>query len=1488
MRSDNELEEYSRGRVYSVEENEDTGEAKLNGRLRLNTENSVKELAHKYKSNMYSGDMGGMAAYATMDSDTEEEEAYVSPTSGKIRKRPSRDEEWEERKTETGRVYFVDKKSGRTTLTEKELAKSLRGQALSDYDKIQAQIDAEAAAKWTEEWDTEKARPFWHNEATKEYTWVNPDADMFNDWEEKWDPQSQRHYWHNNRTRSSTWTSPFVESKIDQPPDRVDEQINEVDKRLLCYFFYEKHNPLKTSTLPDILEDYRDSEEVLMNSLLQKYRLEKAEWLDIIKTIKRNPNRAKAAMSLLGIPDPDQPVEPELVPDSDWVERWDTASQRPYWSNQKTGESSWVCPNPVSSWEEKYDAKTLKSYWESTKTKRLTWTNPNPVTSAAPLNLQSLEAHNKAIDDKVQQALFMNERAQLTGSPTHDDRPMSPREMGLPPPPPPPPAPPGPPPPPEDDEVGGGRHYTESVISSVLTSGDGSRYSPSQYDHLSARDKARQLKREKLWEGMTRQKRNTIVSSSGRRSRTFSEAASQRHSTGEQANDPLHSYFHQGHTAEHIPDLERPSAHKMKRMSLLYEGKERDVDNAPVKYDNRNLDFGEDGSLSFAKYASVAALPPPSPPPMSPQGDAGDSFTTDGFNESMNIDETPQKQNRNKDNMSLGAYFSAKKNPTLEAEFLEAPVPINPFEKLEEKLVERKNEYTRLRTILDNKTAKNAALLENLLFKIYKLNQAPQDEVHVNAVKDQGLVEKEGLEKFNAEGKVKKAGQTRSAIKQRRRSSAKLQMRKDEQEAKEKKDKRFRPDVVQEQAKKRRSLSGRTHTPDVTHQKSPTNSGGPEPFTKHWSAQPAPWEKGGADYHPNDPPPDYDDRFIRPRFFNEGKGLTKEQLERRINKYRGNGSWAGREPKGRGMSYFDNMESLDNIFSFEKRKRERLESDILSVDKSEIEHALEMGKKLYEEEFGEGSKYGKSLFLVETLQNADKAVSKAIKERLKAAKKREKEEREARIHQRDRLDSYYHATSPQHFENTTTKTWVEKKRGEDLVMLELAKKNQKYRSKVEQQQKEEEEERATTMSKKRPPPPPRPSAKSILKTPEQRGKKRNSVVWGAGLKDGVDSDAASKWAGQPPPPPPPPPRSPTERIAAKYGGKPPPPPKRDGGSNPHSPKGSISNPLRSEKERDKVRDERRAREKARDMGESDPVVVSVRPSQVRASSRMSMPPKTPPPPPKTPPPSDIYSRSNLKPAREVKAKAAAPAGTKPPEAPAPPPAWKKGKGKKGSKEPKVKLTKLEQAKVRVAGGNFKPPPPPRRKKKAGVAGISGGPGGPPPGPPPKTDSPSKKTARVDRPPPKPVTLISKLGKAPPGPPPPPKNLPSKVTPLRPKPTIPSRKVSGGPPSGPPPKENKIVGGGVEPVIAKPPVKPKVGGTGGPPTSKPPGGPKGAPTGGPPGSGKVRRSLPPGSAPPPPSGPPPRVRRMSVGVPKPGTGRVRVSFTGGEKSVSFKK
>ena len=102
----------------------------------------------------------------------------------------------------------------------------------------------------------------------------------------------------------------------------------------------------------------------------------------------------------------------------------------------------------------------MKPYWENAKSKRLTWINPNPLGSAAPLNLQNLEAHNRAIDDKVDEALMLKERAHMNVSPSNissNQRSTSPlaHTFGLPPPP--------PPPPPEDDD----QRYTGSIISSA-------------------------------------------------------------------------------------------------------------------------------------------------------------------------------------------------------------------------------------------------------------------------------------------------------------------------------------------------------------------------------------------------------------------------------------------------------------------------------------------------------------------------------------------------------------------------------------------------------------------------------------------------------------------------------------------------------------------------------------------------------------------------------------------------------------------------------------------------------------------------------------------------------------------------------------------------------------------------------------------------------------------------------------------------------------
>ncbi|GMH70601.1 hypothetical protein TL16_g05452 [Triparma laevis f. inornata] len=97
-------------------------------------------------------------------------------------------------------------------------------------------------------------------------------------------------------------------------PVDVDAKINLMDKRLLVYFFYEKHNPSKTSILPSLLGDYHANEGALMDSLLLKYKIEKTEWLDIIKTINRSPVKVAEALALLSTPPPAPTYETPIPP----------------------------------------------------------------------------------------------------------------------------------------------------------------------------------------------------------------------------------------------------------------------------------------------------------------------------------------------------------------------------------------------------------------------------------------------------------------------------------------------------------------------------------------------------------------------------------------------------------------------------------------------------------------------------------------------------------------------------------------------------------------------------------------------------------------------------------------------------------------------------------------------------------------------------------------------------------------------------------------------------------------------------------------------------------------------------------------------------------------------------------------------------------------------------------------------------------------------
>jgi len=84
------------------------------------------------------------------------------------------------------------------------------------------------------------------------------------------------------------------------------------------------------------------------------------------------------------------------------------------------------------------------------------------------------------------------------------------------------------------------------------------------------------------------------------------------------------------------------------------------------------------------------------------------------------------------------------------------------------------------------------------------------------------------------------------------------------------------------------------------------------------------------------------------------------------------------------------------------------------VDKFLRQEALEEGRKLWEEDFGSKGKYGKKLFLVESMEKAKKAVGREAR-----AKRQVEAERAGRLNKdrgRNRTDSYYHAVQPDVFE----------------------------------------------------------------------------------------------------------------------------------------------------------------------------------------------------------------------------------------------------------------------------------------------------------------------------------------------------------------------------------------------------------------------------------------------------------------------------------------
>ena len=164
----------------------------------------------------------------------------------------------------------------------------------------------------------------------------------------------------------------------------------------------------------------------------------------------------------------------------EWIENWDDETQRPYWSNQITAKATWINPLPETMWDEKYDPSTRRPFWEHVETKRFTWTNPNRDRQPFPLSPQNLREHEQ------------NEAEMDSGGSPNSVSMMS-----------------SPAPSYQTEEVvnsAGSVFSDDRMISGGSVFSAASTFSPRHYEHLNAREKAKQHKRERLWEGMTREK----------------------------------------------------------------------------------------------------------------------------------------------------------------------------------------------------------------------------------------------------------------------------------------------------------------------------------------------------------------------------------------------------------------------------------------------------------------------------------------------------------------------------------------------------------------------------------------------------------------------------------------------------------------------------------------------------------------------------------------------------------------------------------------------------------------------------------------------------------------------------------------------------------------------------------------------------------------------------------------------------------------------
>ena len=221
-------------------------------------------------------------------------------------------------------------------------------------------------------------------------------------------------------------------------------------------------------------------------------------------------------------------------------------------------------------------------------------------------------------------------------------------------------------------------------------------------------------------------------------------------------------------------------ASRARRMSQLYEGLARNsYSGAAPQVNNLNFENGEDG-LSFSPNASAGILhgsstgqndladlllnqPPPPPPPLAPGGvlEGGETFVAESPPPSCSPEPTNNVASTAPDRkrssvVSLSRYLVPDKDVPAAKSDPSRPVSrssgkkdgsVDVADPLKAATLAKEKELAELKVTLDKLTKENAAFLNALLCAVYKLNEAPLHDHHVNAIKALGINGSEKIKK---------------------------------------------------------------------------------------------------------------------------------------------------------------------------------------------------------------------------------------------------------------------------------------------------------------------------------------------------------------------------------------------------------------------------------------------------------------------------------------------------------------------------------------------------------------------------------------------------------------------------------------------------------------------------------------------------------------------------------------------------------------------